>query len=152
MKRKCGAWAVSTLSAVEVAQSWATRSRLSISVANCGGTASCPRAVSHKSRETPAASLIVVNGRVLGMTGETGGGTPSTQELPMLSISTSAPLPPFAGLNDAVVAASPRASRFAFLMTMFRDVDDRPYLKQRANRLEKYAEFAAMDADPGDRR
>jgi hypothetical protein len=65
-----------------------------------------------------------------------------------MSISTQAPIPPFAGLTDAVVARAPLASRLAFLMTMFRDVDDRPYLKQRASRLEKYAELAAMDANP----
>jgi hypothetical protein len=70
----------------------------------------------------------------------------------MLSISTAAPLPPFARLSDAVVARSTRASRFAFLMTMFRDVDDRPYQKQRANQLEKYGEFTVIDADPVERR
>jgi hypothetical protein len=70
----------------------------------------------------------------------------------MLSISTQASIPPFAGLSDAIVARVPRGSRFAFLMTMFRDVDDRPYLKQRATRIEEYAQFAAMDADPAVRR
>jgi hypothetical protein len=64
----------------------------------------------------------------------------------MLSISTQAPIPPFAALNDGVVARAHRGSRFAFLMTMFRDVDDRPYLNQRATRLEKDARLAAMDA------
>jgi hypothetical protein len=62
----------------------------------------------------------------------------------MLSISTQAPIPPFAGLNDGVVAHAARGSRFAFLMTMFRDVDDRPYLKQRASEIEKAAERAAI--------
>jgi hypothetical protein len=66
----------------------------------------------------------------------------------MLSISTHAPIPPFATLNDGVVARSHHGSRFAFLMTMFRDVDDRPYLNQRATRLEKDARLAAMDAAP----
>jgi len=70
----------------------------------------------------------------------------------MPSISTQTPIPPFAGLSDAIVARSPRGSRFAFLMTMFRDVDDRPYLKQRASRIEEYLQLAAMDADPADRR
>jgi len=70
----------------------------------------------------------------------------------MLSISTLEPLPPFAGLSDAIVARRARASRFAFLMTMFRDVDDRPYLKQRASRLEKNAQLAAIDVELGDRR
>jgi hypothetical protein len=70
----------------------------------------------------------------------------------MLSISTQTQIPPFAGLNDGVVARSARGSRFAFFLTMFRDVDDRPYLKQRKSRIEEYAEFAAMDADPAARR
>jgi hypothetical protein len=69
-------------------------------------------------------------------------------EFPMLYIPTQAPLPPFAALNDGIVARAPRGSRFAFLMTMFRDVDDRPYLKQRATQLEKAAEAAmALAAD-----
>jgi len=64
----------------------------------------------------------------------------------MLPVSTHKPIPPFAGLNDGVVARTAGVSRFAFLMTMFRDVDDRPYLKQRARGLEKNAELAAIDA------
>jgi hypothetical protein len=70
----------------------------------------------------------------------------------MLSISTQRQIPPFAGLNDGVVARATRRSRFAFLMTMFRDVDDRPYLNQRKSRIEQYAQLAAMDADPAVRR
>ena len=70
----------------------------------------------------------------------------------MLSISTRMPLPPFAGLNDGIVSRVPRGSRFAFLLTMFRDVDDRPYIKQRNTRIEEYMELAAMDADPSVRR
>jgi hypothetical protein len=64
----------------------------------------------------------------------------------MLSISTHDPIPPFATLHDGVVARLPRGSRFAFLMTMFRDVDDRPYLNQRATQMEKDARMAAMAA------
>lgn len=60
-------------------------------------------------------------------------------------------IPPFAGLNDAVVAQAP-CRRFAFLMTPFRDVDDRPFLKARANWAEKSAELAAIDAEPDGRR
>ena len=60
----------------------------------------------------------------------------------MLFFSPSMPIPPFAGLSDAVVAQAPRG-RFAFLMTPFRDVDDRPFLKARANRVEKDAQLAA---------
>ena len=60
----------------------------------------------------------------------------------MLFFSSSMPIPPFAGLSDAVVAQAPRG-RFAFLMTPFRDVDDRPFLKARANRAEKDARAAA---------
>lgn len=63
----------------------------------------------------------------------------------MSFISNSMPIPPFAGLSDAVVAQAPRG-RFAFLMTPFRDVDDRPFLKARANRAEKDALFAVTDA------
>jgi hypothetical protein len=66
----------------------------------------------------------------------------------MPSSSIQKPIPPFAGLNDGVVAQTARVSRFAFLMTMFRDVDDRPYLKQRARGLEKNAGLAAMERDP----
>jgi hypothetical protein len=70
----------------------------------------------------------------------------------MLSIPTQQSIPPFAGLSDAIVARSSRGSRFAFLMTMFRDVDDRPYLKQRASRLEKDAERIATADAAGARR
>ena len=45
-------------------------------------------------------------------------------------------IPPFAGLTDGVVARVPRGSRFAFVMTMFHDVDDRPYLKMVAHQRE----------------
>ncbi|HUI33893.1 MAG TPA: hypothetical protein VLX67_00045 [Stellaceae bacterium] len=69
----------------------------------------------------------------------------------MLFFSNSMPIPPFAGLDDAVVAQSP-GRRFAFLMTPFRDVDDRPFLKARANRAEKRAERAASDAELAGRR
>jgi len=62
----------------------------------------------------------------------------------MLPVSTQKPIPPFASINDGVVARTVGGSRFAFLMTMFRDVDDRPYLKQRAKGIEKYAELSAM--------
>jgi hypothetical protein len=62
----------------------------------------------------------------------------------MLFFSSSMSIPPFAGLNDAVVAQVPRG-RFAFLMTPFLDVDDRPFLKARANRAEKNAQLANMD-------
>jgi len=64
----------------------------------------------------------------------------------MLFFSSSMSIPPFASLNDAVVAQASR-SRFAFLMTPFLDVDDRPFLKARANRAEKDARLAAMDAE-----
>lgn len=64
----------------------------------------------------------------------------------MLFFSHSMPIPPFAGLNDAVVAQMPRG-RFAFLMTPFLDVDDRPFLKARANRAERDARLAAMNTD-----
>lgn len=66
----------------------------------------------------------------------------------MPSMSHSRPIPPFASLSDAVVARTSPISRFAFLMTMFRDIDDRPFLKQRAHRLERYADLASIDADP----
>jgi len=68
----------------------------------------------------------------------------------MLFFSSSMSIPPFAGLNDAVVAQAPR-SRFAFLMTPFRDVDDRPFLKARANRAEKDAQLATMSDEPAAR-
>ena len=69
----------------------------------------------------------------------------------MLFFSSSMSIPPFASVSDAVVAQAPR-SRFAFLMTPFLDVDDRPYLKARANRAEKNARRAAIDADAAGRR
>jgi len=65
----------------------------------------------------------------------------------MLFFSTSMPIPPFAGLSDAVVAQAPRR-RFAFLMTPFCDVDDRPFLMARANRAEKHAQSPVTDAEP----
>ena len=68
----------------------------------------------------------------------------------MLFFSHSMSIPPFAGLNDAVVAQVPRG-RFAFLMTPFLDVDDRPFLKARANRAEKDARLAATNADLSER-
>jgi len=64
----------------------------------------------------------------------------------MLFFSPSMSIPPFANVADAVVAQAPR-SRFAFLMTPFLDVDDRPYLKARANRAEKSARRAAIAVD-----
>ena len=69
----------------------------------------------------------------------------------MLFFSQSMPIPPFAGLNDAVVAQVPRG-RFAFLMTPFLDVDDRPFLKARANRAEKNAQLATIDDGSAGRR
>jgi hypothetical protein len=81
-------------------------------------------------------------------TGDETTGTDLILEPAMLFIPTQAPIPPFAALNDGVVARLPHGSRFAFLMTMFRDVDDRPYLKQRASQLEKAAGAAmAVAAD-----
>jgi hypothetical protein len=55
--------------------------------------------------------------------------------------------PRFARLSDGIVAPTASVSRFAFLMTMFRDIDDRPYLNERARELED-EELAAMDRDP----
>lgn len=69
----------------------------------------------------------------------------------MLFFSSSMSIPPFAGLNDAVVAQVPRG-RFAFLMTPFLDVDDRPFLKARANRAEKSAQLTAMSGEPAGHR
>ncbi len=60
----------------------------------------------------------------------------------MLFFSSSMSIPPFASLSDAIVAQAP-SRRFAFLMTPFRDVDDRPFLKARANRAEKDARATA---------
>jgi hypothetical protein len=88
----------------------------------------------------------MVNAGGYGMARETAEG-PLMQEPTMLFFSTSMPIPPFAGLSDAVVAQAPH-SRFAFLMTPFRDVDDRPFLMARANRAEKDAQLAAMGAVP----
>jgi len=61
-------------------------------------------------------------------------------------------IPPFAGLTDGVVARVPRGSRFAFVMTMFRDVDDRPYHKMVAHQREAHERrngVAAQAADNG---
>lgn len=69
----------------------------------------------------------------------------------MLFFSSSMSIPPFASVADAMVTQVPRG-RFAFLMTPFLDVDDRPYLKARANRAEKKARRAAIDADAAGRR
>jgi hypothetical protein len=92
----------------------------------------------------------MVNVKGVGTARETAEG-PSLQEPTMLFFSNSMPIPPFASLSDAVVAQAPH-SRFAFLMTPFRDVDDRPFLMARANRAEKDAQLSASDAEPDVRR
>lgn len=65
----------------------------------------------------------------------------------MPSLSNSMPIPPFAGLSDAVVAQTPHR-RFAFLMTPFCDIDDRPFLMRHASRAAKRVEPPVMDAGP----
>jgi hypothetical protein len=67
----------------------------------------------------------------------------------MPTVSTQTRIPPFAGLTDGIIARVPRGSRFAFLMTMFRDVDDRPYLQMVAHQREADKRRTATAAGAG---